>query len=147
MSDVIKNVIELKAPVSRVWRAVTDYEEFGQWFRVKLDAPFKVGETSTGQVTYPGYEHLAWRALVHIMDHESRFVFSWNPYDSNDNIDLSKETTEVEFLLEPTASGTRLTVTESGFDALTDPRRFDAFRENSHGWQEQMKNITAYVES
>ncbi|WP_395374701.1 SRPBCC family protein [Marinicella sp. W31] len=145
MSNAIKKTIELNAPISRVWRALTDHEEFGAWFRVRLDNPFKVGEVSTGQVTYPGYEHLVWRALVHRMDQESLFTFSWNPYDSNDNIELDKETTLVEFHLQATANGTVLTVTESGFDALTDPRRLEAFRENSKGWEEQMKNITAYV--
>ena len=53
---------ELKAPVSRVWRAITDYREFGEWFRVKLDGPFVAGETSTGHITHPGYEHLKWES-------------------------------------------------------------------------------------
>jgi len=147
MSNAIKNVIELKASVSRVWRAVTDHEEFGQWFRIKLDKPFKVGEITSGPMTYPGHEHLIWRALVHVIEPERRFVFSWNPYDVDDNFDLKQETTEVEFLLEPTETGTRLTVTESGFDALTDPRRFDALRRNAEGWAIQVQNIIDHVES
>ena len=39
MNDRIEKRIELKAPLSRVWRALTDYREFGQWFGAKLDAP------------------------------------------------------------------------------------------------------------
>jgi uncharacterized protein YndB with AHSA1/START domain len=39
MSNSIEKQIELKAPLSRVWRALTDYREFGEWFRVKLDGP------------------------------------------------------------------------------------------------------------
>ena len=62
--DRIEKQIELKAPVERVWRALTDYKEFGEWFRVKLDGPFKVGRESTGFITWPGYEHLKWTAVV-----------------------------------------------------------------------------------
>src|SRR4051794_5582890 len=57
MSDRIEKAIELNAPVERVWRALTDHGEFGEWFRVKLDGPFVPGEMSTGHITYPGYEH------------------------------------------------------------------------------------------
>ena len=57
MNDRIEKRIELKAPVARVWRALTDYREFGEWFRVKIEAPFVPGEASHGRLTYPGYEH------------------------------------------------------------------------------------------
>ena len=60
MADRIVKTIELKAPVSRIWRALADHNEFGQWFRVKLDGPFKPGTVSTGHITYPGYEHYPW---------------------------------------------------------------------------------------
>ena len=63
MNNRIEKRIELKAPLSRVWRAVTDYHEFGEWFGVKLDGPFVPGQVSRGQITYPGYEHVKWRHL------------------------------------------------------------------------------------
>ena len=43
--------MELKTPVSRVWRALTDHREFGEWFRVKLDGPFAPGQASRGHIT------------------------------------------------------------------------------------------------
>jgi uncharacterized protein YndB with AHSA1/START domain len=64
MSDSIEKRIELKAPLSRVWRALTDHREFGEWFRVKLEGPFKTGEVSRGRIAYAGYEHLKWEATV-----------------------------------------------------------------------------------
>ena len=73
MSDRIEKRIELKAPVSRVWRALTDYREFGEWFRVKLAGPFVVGQTSSGYITHPGYEHVKWEALVQKMENERLF--------------------------------------------------------------------------
>jgi len=81
VQDRIEKVVELKAPVSRVWRALTDPEEFGQWFRVKLDQPFSPGAVSTGKMTYPGYEGWPWRATVGRMDHERFFSYRWNDSD------------------------------------------------------------------
>lgn len=68
MSNSIEKRIELKAPVSRVWRALTDHREFGEWFRVQLDAPFEPGQVSRGHITYPGYEHVRWEATVQKME-------------------------------------------------------------------------------
>jgi uncharacterized protein YndB with AHSA1/START domain len=146
MNDKIEKRIELKAPISRVWRALTDYREFGEWFRVKLEGPFVAGQKSTGHMTYPGYEHYKWEAVVQKMEPERYFSFTWHPYAIDQNKDYSDETpTLVEFRLEKTATGTLLTLTESGFDKVPADRRDEAFRMNDGGWTEQMKNIEAYV--
>jgi len=151
MNDRIEKRIELKAPISRVWRAVTDYREFGEWFRVKLDGPFVPGQVSRGQITYPGYEHLKWEAVVKKMEPERLFSFTWPHPNSLDKAeyaqgDDSKDpTTLVEFRLEKTATGTLLVLTESGFDNIPGDFRLEAFRRNEGGWAEQMKNIERYV--
>jgi uncharacterized protein YndB with AHSA1/START domain len=146
MSDRIEKHIELKAPVARVWRALTDHREFGQWFRVKLEGPFQPGRVSRGQITYPGYEHVKWQVTVENMEPERLFSFRWHPYAVDAAIDYSKEpTTLVEFRLEATAGGTRLTVTESGFEAIPKERRFEAYRMNEGGWNVQLKNIEQHV--
>lgn len=150
MTDRIEKRIELKAPVSRVWRALTDYHEFGEWFRVKLDGPFVPGQISRGQITYPGCEHIQWEAVVQKMEPERVFSFTWPHPKSLEKegfpTDYSREpTTLVEFRLEKTATGTLLTVTESGFDKLPADRRLEAFRRNDGGWTEQMKNVGSYV--
>ena len=149
MQDRIEKSIELMASVERVWRALTDHEEFGEWFRVKLDGPFAVGDVSRGQITYPGYEHMAWEAEVQAMDPERLFSFTWCPYGGDPDVDYSDEPkTLVEFRLEPTPDGTRLVISESGFATLPDePRRVDALRRNTQGWTGQVKNITAHVVS
>jgi uncharacterized protein YndB with AHSA1/START domain len=149
MSDRIEKRMELKAPVSRVWRAITDYREFGEWFRVKLDGPFVAGQVSTGWITYPGYEHIKWEAMVEKMESERLFSFTWahpKSFEKGASQDYSKEPrTLVEFRLEKTATGTLLVLTESGFDELPIDRRLEAFRRNEGGWTEQMKNIENYV--
>jgi uncharacterized protein YndB with AHSA1/START domain len=146
MENRIEKRIELMAPVSRVWRALTDYREFGEWFRVKLDGPFVPGEISRGHITYPGYEHLQWEVVVQKMEPEKHFSFTWHPYAVDTKIDYSKETpTLVEFRLEKSANGTLLVLTESGFDKIPSERRREAFRRNDGGWTEQMKNIEKHV--
>jgi uncharacterized protein YndB with AHSA1/START domain len=146
MADRIEKRIELKAPVARVWRALTDYREFGEWFRVKIDGPFVPGEVSRGHITHPGYEHLQWEAVVKAMEPERLFSFTWHPYAIDPKVDYSTEPqTLVEFRLEKTAQGTLLTVTESGFDKIPAGRRPEAFRMNENGWAQQMKNIERYV--
>jgi uncharacterized protein YndB with AHSA1/START domain len=146
MENRIEKRIELKAPVSRVWRALTDYLEFGQWFRVKLEGPFVPGQESRGNITYPGYEHIVWTAVIQNMEPERLFSFTWHPYAVDPNVNYSKETpTLVEFRLEKAGSGTLLVLTESGFDNIPAERRSEAFRRNDGGWTEQMKNIEAHV--
>jgi uncharacterized protein YndB with AHSA1/START domain len=148
MSDRIEKTIDLKAPVARVWKALTDHEEFGQWFRVRLDRPFKAGEVTRGHITYPGYEHLRWEAVVEKIEPERCFCFSWHPYAVDPNADYSGETpTLVEFTLEPIATGTRLRIVESGFDRLPPHRRDEAFRMNDRGWSIQTGNLAQHVET
>ena len=146
MSNRIEKQIELKASVSRVWRALTDYHEFGEWFRVKLEGPFVPGEVSRGMITWPGYEHLDWEAVVQKVEPEQLFSFTWHPYSIDPTKDYSKETpTLVEFMLEKTAAGTLLTVVESGFENIPEERRALAFRMNDGGWAQQVKNIEIHV--
>jgi len=147
MSDRIEKTIQLKAPISRVWRALTDHHEFGASFRVRLDGPFVPGQVSRGHITYPGYEHLRWEAVIQKMEPERLFSFTWHPYAIDPNQDYSNEpSTLVEFTLQSTATGTLLHVAESGFDKIPSQRRLEAFRMNDRGWSQQMQNIAGHVE-
>jgi uncharacterized protein YndB with AHSA1/START domain len=142
----IERRVELKASVSRVWRALTDYREFGEWFQVKLEDPFVPGQAMRGFITHPGYEHVRFEAVVQRMEPERLFSFTWHPYAIDPKVDYSGETpTLVEFTLEESAGGTVLVVTESGFDKIPGGRRLEAFRMNGNGWTQQMNNIEAYV--
>lgn len=146
-SDCIERETVLKAPVSRVWRALTDYREFGEWFRVKLESPFKAGEEASGQVLNPGYEHITWRAVIQDIDPQQYFAFTWHPYALDPKVDYSKEVpTLVEFRLQATSDGgTRLDFSECGFNDLTPDRQKEAFEKHEKGWTQQMKNIGDYI--
>lgn len=148
MTDRIEKTITLKAPLARVWQALTNHEEFGAWFRVKLDAPFAPGRTVRGHILHPGYEHLTWECVVQKMEPEKLFSFTWHPYAIDPKRDYSHEpSTLIEFTLEKAADGTRLKVVESGFDKLPPERRDEAFRMNDGGWAAQMENIANHVQS
>jgi uncharacterized protein YndB with AHSA1/START domain len=145
-TDRIEKKVLLHAPPSRVWRALTDAEEFGAWFRITLDGGFAEGATVRGKVTYPGYEHLAMEIVVERIDLERLFSYRWHPYPADAFTDYSSEpTTLVEFRLEEATGGTLLTIVESGFDRLTDGRRTEAFRMNDLGWNVQLGNIARHV--
>jgi uncharacterized protein YndB with AHSA1/START domain len=141
--DRIEKIVDLAAPVSRVWRALTDHEEFGQWFRVRLDGPFIVGATTTGNITYPGYEHMVWESVT-----ERLFAFSWPPgaVDPDTTYDDDAKVM-VEFRLQPIEAGTRLTITESGFLQFPESKRLEALRSNKEGWDIQAENVAAHVTS
>jgi uncharacterized protein YndB with AHSA1/START domain len=145
-TDRIEMKIRLRAPRARVWRALTDFREFGEWFRVKLEGPFVPGTTVRGQVTYPGYEHVRMEVLVERLDPETCFAYRWHPAAIDPKLDYAAEpTTLVEFRLADEGAGTLLTIVESGFDRLPASRRAEAFRMNDQGWTIQAENIRRHV--
>jgi uncharacterized protein YndB with AHSA1/START domain len=149
-SSKIEKRIELEAPLSRVWRALTDHREFGQWFKVKLESPFVPGQVSRGQITYPDYEHITWEAHIEKIEPERLFSFYWPHVQSFEKTgkpaDYSNAPrTLVEFRLESIPGGTLLLLTESGFGCLPAGWRSEAFRRNDGGWTEQVKNIESHV--
>lgn len=145
-TDRIEKRIVLRAPRARVWRAITTAEEFGTWFRVKLDGPFAAGATLHGRITSPGYEHLTVEMMVERVEPQRYFSYRWHPYPNDPKRDYSTEpTTLVEFTLEEAEEGTALTIVESGFDQIPLSRRAEAFRMNDQGWAGQIKNLARYV--
>lgn len=147
-TDRIEKTIVLKAPRARVWRALTDSKEFGEWFEVAFEGPFVAGRALKGKITYKGYEHLTMDILVDRIEPERFFSFRWHPCAIDPAVDYSPEpTTLVAFTLEEVPGGTRLTVVESGFDSIPAARRAEAFRMNEQGWAEQMTNVERHVAS
>ena len=145
-TDRIEKTVTLTAPRARVWQAIADARQFGEWFRVRLDGEFAVGATIRGNITYPGYEYITMEVVVERMEPERFFSYRWHPYAIDPKVDYSPEPmTLVEFTLEDAPGGTRLTIVESGFDRVPLSRRAEAFRMNGDGWSEQMQNIERYV--
>ncbi len=146
-TDRIEKEIVLPAPRERVWRALTDVREFNQWFGVALTAPFAPGAVVSGQLASPEYQHLTMTAWVEEMVPGRRFSFRWHPYAIEEGIDYSAEpTTLVSFTLEDVEGGTRLTIVESGFQAIPESRRDRAFCADREGWAIQLENVRRHLE-
>jgi len=146
-TDRIERKILLKAPRQRVWQALHNIEEFGNWFGVKLHGKtFEAGQRVHGNITYPGYEHLSFEVWVERVEPPRLLSWRWHPAAIEPEVDYSSEpTTLVVFELQEVDGATLVSVVESGFDAIPAGRRLDAFRMNGDGWTEQMKNIEQHV--
>jgi uncharacterized protein YndB with AHSA1/START domain len=146
-TDRLERKILLKAPRSRVWRALSNAEEFGAWFGVDFKgSAFVAGKAVKGRITYPGYEHLVMEVLVERIVPERLLSWRWHPAAIDTAVDYSQEpTTLVVFELEEAQDGVMLSVVESGFDNIPAARRATAFRLNTSGWEEQLKNIEKHV--
>lgn len=148
MQDRIEKVITLRAPVEVVWRAITDHREFGTWFKAALDGPFTIGGVTTGRIMEPGYEGMAFWLVTVLLDPPHLFAFDWPSEEgaSPEVIGSPGATTRVTFLLEAQGTGTRLTLTESGFDHLPADLAAVKFRDNDGGWSIQAERIRAHVD-
>jgi len=147
MQDMIERSIVLNAPRERVWKAITNHEEFGQWFQAKISKPFVLGETVSCSSLYPGHEHLTWEQKIIEMEPMTRFSISW-PAFYGDDVDRDAREDPwltVTFLLEVLGDKTRLILRETGFAQLPSDYAPVAFRMNESGWDEQMKNIEVYL--
>ena len=134
-TDRIEKQITLDAPRSRVWRALTEVEQFNAWFGVSLAAPFAPGAEVSGQISIRGYDHVTMTIWIETIEPQRFFSFRWHPYAIEPGVDYSAEpTTLVSFTLEDAGAGTRLTIVESGFDAIPESRRAKAFSMNDKGW-------------
>lgn len=145
-TDRIEKQVTLDAPRARVWRALTDVSQFNAWFGVSLTEPFAPGAEVRGRINIRNYEHVTMTIWIEKMEPERFFSFRWHPYAIESGVDYSAEpTTLVTFTLEDADSGTRLTIVESGFDAIPASRRTAAFSMNEKGWAGQIENIKRFL--
>jgi uncharacterized protein YndB with AHSA1/START domain len=147
-TNSIERSILINAPRDRVWRALSNPEEFGTWFGANLkDQTFAPGQRARGQITHCGYEHVWFDVIVERMRPQELLSYRWHPYAIDPAEDYEKEEpTLVTFTLKDAPNnGTLLTVVESGFDKVPPHRRLEAFRMNSDGWEGQLGKIAHYV--
>lgn len=156
--DVIRKQVRLRAPLERVWKALTDSSEFGRWFGVRFDAPFKPGAKMTGTIVpttvdpavaaqQKPYEGKTFEITIDRIEPQRLFSFRWHPYAADEHVDYAAEpTTLVVFELQPEKDGVLLTVMESGFNGIPLSRRAKAFTANEDGWTHQMNLIAKYLD-
>ena len=144
-TDRIEKQVHLEAQRSRVWRALTEVKQFNAWFGVSLTAPFAPGAEVSGQIKIRGND-VTLTIWIEKMESERFFSFRWHPYAIEPGVDYSVEpTTLVTFTLDDAPGGTRLTIVESGFDAIPESRRATAFSMNEKGWAGQVEKIRTFL--
>ena len=144
----IDRAVEIKAPIERVWRALTDAAEISRWFEVTIEGEFAQGRDVWMKSKHPDYAGMRFRVRVTEMTPPTRLVWRWHPGAVDPNVDYSREPeTTVTFSLEPAAGGTRLTVAETGFDEISLDRRARVFADNTQGWQDVIAAIQKHVEA
>ena len=147
-TDRIERSVVINAPRERVWRALSNAEQFGAWFGANLKGQsFAPGKRARGQITHCGYEHVYFDVVIERIEPQDLLSYRWHPFAVDPAVDYAKEQpTLVTFTLKDApGSGTLLTVVESGFDNVPPHRRLEAFRMNSGGWEAQMANIVRHV--
>lgn len=157
--DRIEKTVHLKAPLERVWAAVSDSSQFGFWFGVAFDGPFVAGRRVTGQIMptqvdpevaalQKPHEGKAFVFEVGAIEPMRRIVFHWHPFAIDPDVDYAAEPmTEIVFALAPEGNGVRLTISESGFDRIPLERRAKAFAANDGGWSHQVRLVARYLAS
>ena len=156
-TDRIEKRVVLRAPLDRVWRAISDAEEFGRWFGVRFDGPFVAGaavgaaivpttvdaEVAKRQEAHTGTKS-TWQIVA--IEPKRRFAYRWHPFAIDPDIDYESEpTTLVEFTLTEAPDGVLLTIVESGFDSIPTSRRSASFEANSEGWAIQTDMVRRYL--
>jgi uncharacterized protein YndB with AHSA1/START domain len=147
-TDRIERSIVIKAPRERVWRALSNADEFSQWFGVDLQGQaFAPGKRARGQITHCGHEHVWFDVVIERIEPPQVLSYRWHPYAVDPAVDYeSEQPTLVTFTLkELPGDGTLLTVVESGFDNVPPHRRLEAFRMNNRGWEAQLDNVARHV--
>ncbi|HXW84587.1 MAG TPA: SRPBCC family protein [Candidatus Binataceae bacterium] len=156
-SDRIEKRVVLKAPLARVWRAISDAREFGAWFGVEFDGQFAPGRQMRGTIvptkadpevakTQEPYRGKQFDFTVDRITPMHHFSFRWHPFAVEPGVDYSAEpATLVVFELTETPQGTELMITESGFDRIPLARRAKAFAMNEQGWSAQSTLIAKYL--
>ena len=155
-TDRIEKSAVLRAPLSRVWAAISDARQFGAWFGVALDGQLEtgtrlhgriVGTTVDAEVAKMQEPHtgVPFDVLVERVEPMRLLSFRWHP-SARPDVDVAAEaTTLVEFALEEVPGGTSVRITESGFDAIPLERRANAFAANEQGWTIQLTLIAKYL--
>jgi len=156
-TDRIEKRVLLRAPRSRVWQALSDSRQFGEWFGVQFDDPFEVGALVKGVLVgtsvdeevgklQKAHKGTPFEITIDRMEPERLFAFRWHPFAVDKDVDYSKEpATLVTFELGDAADGILLTVSESGFDRIPLERRAQAFAANEGGWSMMVRVIEKYV--
>lgn len=126
----IEKSIWIAAPRERVWQAVSDPAQIAEWFGAVTNFT-KKGDTISARIGDMEVEV----ARVEVMDPPRQLTTR--------NLQAPARTTT--YTLTEENGGTRFTVTETGFEALTPGERNTQLDQNGEGWEMALQNLNAYI--
>jgi uncharacterized protein YndB with AHSA1/START domain len=140
--DRIERTVELAHPPAKVWAALTTAEGLGRWFGTsgaQIDL-------RPGGAAWMKWDEEGFTADMRVERVEEPVVFgyTWHIYGLPEE---DARRTYVEFTLEPSGAGTRLTVVESGFAQLPDDVYHKAFDGNTEGWAKELGELADYLDA
>jgi len=143
----IDRTIEIGAPPERVWRALTNAAELSSWLQVTIEGEIAPGSEVWMTSVHPDHHGQRFRVRFTELTPPRRFVWEWHPGAVDPDVDYTREPrTTVTFTLEPSKRGTRLSVSETGFDAVSLARRAQVYTDNNQGWTTVVGWLQTYVE-
>jgi uncharacterized protein YndB with AHSA1/START domain len=140
--NTITRTLELAHPQAKVWSALTTTERLAGWFGSHAD-----GEVAPGKdvhLRWEQYDNAEGILAVQVVDPMSVFAYTWKVNGAPEG---DPRRTYVEFALEPTATGTRLTLTESGFAQLPEEWLEATYQGNCEGWRSELAELVAYLDA
>ena len=139
--DRIERTVELAHPPATVWAALTTAEGLGAWFGDEATIDLRPGGAARMRWAEAGFTA---EIRVERVEEPKVFGFTWPIYGLPED---DPRRTYVEFTLEPAASGTRLTVVESGFAQLPEDAHRKAYDGNTDGWAKELAELAAYLDA
>jgi uncharacterized protein YndB with AHSA1/START domain len=140
--NTITRTLELAHPQAKVWAALTTLEGLTAWFGTSADGAVAAGQDV--RMRWQEYDDGTKTLSIKVVDPMSAFAFTWGISGAPEG---DPRQTYVEFALEPTGSGTRLTVTESGFAQLPDEWLKPSYQGNVEGWRAELDELVAHLDA
>ena len=138
--DRIERTVQIGRPPDQVWAALTTAEGLAAWFGNEATIDLRPG--GSARMRWTGGETAEMR--VERVEEPRVFGFTWHIFGLPED---DPRRTYVEFTLEPSGSGTRLTVVESGFAQLPEEAHRKAFVGNTDGWAKELGELAAYLDA
>ena len=138
--DRIERTVHIGRPPEQVWAALTTGEGLAAWFGNEATIDLRPG--GSARMRWTGGETAEMR--VERVEEPRVFGFTWHIFGLPEG---DPRRTYVEFTLEPSGSGTRLTVVESGFAQLPEDAYRKAYDGNTQGWASELGELVAYLDA
>lgn len=130
-TKVVERSIWIDAPRERVWKAVSEPEQIASWFAPGTTFSFNDNKISV---------------LIGDTMMEVAIVVVFEPPHKVSTRNLPEMTLTTTYTLDEENGGTRFTVTESGYELLSEDERKKRLEQDSAGWEMALKNLQAYID-